>query len=176
LCQYGVPFNLLYSLSIVCSGPSGVSTRRSDSVRVTSSATEMEYVDELYQLVEAMARSLEKVREPVSELRLLVRGVHEVARKLETRLVKDAAPRLKGGATNGADAPPEQPSDEDAVSDSQLPAGVVATTLQYRPAGMSDTDPSDDEEWDALYPPGEPSSGDDADDDHWFLEEWNQRH
>jgi hypothetical protein len=137
----------------------------------------MEYVDELYELIGLMAQGLDQVCGPGRDrLRQLTRDFHEVACKLETRLVKDAAPRLKGGATNGADAPPEQPSDEDAVSGSQLPAGVVATTLQYRPAGMSDTDPSDDEEWDALYPPGEPSSGDDADDDHWILEEWNQRH
>jgi hypothetical protein len=40
-----------------------------------------------------MARSLEKVREPVREqLYQLVRGVHEVARKLEiARLVLEAA-------------------------------------------------------------------------------------
>jgi hypothetical protein len=137
----------------------------------------MEYVDELYELIGQMAQGLDQVYGPGRDrLRRLTRDFHEVARKLETRLVRDAAPRLKDGATDGADTPSEQPSNEDAVSDSQLPAGGVATTLQCRPAGMSDTDPSDDEEWDALYPPGEPSSGDDADDDRWFLEEWGQRH
>jgi hypothetical protein len=137
---------------------------------------EMDCVNELYQLVEAMVRSLEKVREPVGEQLPQLRGVHEVARKLETRFVKEAAARLKDGATDGADAPPEQRRNEGAGPHSQLTGGGVATTSQYRPAGMSDGDPSDDEEWDALYPPGEHWSDSDHDDDRWFLEEWDQRH
>jgi hypothetical protein len=144
----------------------------------------MEYVDELYQLVEEMARSLEQVRGPVrDQLQQLTRGVHEVARKLESRLVKEAAARcqvsfadgeLKDGASGGAVAPPKQHRDEVAELDNQPTRGDVIT--QYRPAGMSDSDsdPSDDEEWDALYPPGEHCSCDD--DDYWFLEEWGQRH
>jgi hypothetical protein len=39
----------------------------SDPVGCRRSATEMDCVNGLYQLVEAMARSLEKVREPVGE-------------------------------------------------------------------------------------------------------------
>jgi hypothetical protein len=67
--------------------------------RVTSSATEMDYVHELYQLVEAMARSLEKVRAPVSELLSARPRRTRVARKLEmeTRLVEEAAYRQANG-------------------------------------------------------------------------------
>jgi hypothetical protein len=72
----------------------------------------MDCVHELEGLVEAMVRSLRKIREPVSELELLVRGVHEVARKLETHLLKGAAAHLEDGATGGAIAPPEQHKDE----------------------------------------------------------------
>jgi hypothetical protein len=141
--------------------------------RVASSATEMDCVNELYQLVEAMARSLEKVREPVGEqLPQLVRGVHEVARKLETRLVKEAAATSANGELK------EQHRDEGAESHSQLTGGGVAATPRYRPAGMSDGYPSssDDEEWDARYPSGQHWSVDDDDDGYWFLEEWGQRH
>jgi hypothetical protein len=146
----------------------------------------MDCVNELYQLVEAMARSLEKVREPVGEqLPQLVRGVHEVARKLESRLVLEAAVHrqatfadgeLKDSASGGAVASLERHRVGGAESVNQSTGGDVLTTPHYRPAGMSDGNPSDDEEWDALYPPGQPSSNDDDDDDYWFLEEWGQRH
>jgi hypothetical protein len=141
--------------------------------------TEMDCVNELYKLVEAMARSLEEVRGPFGDrLQQLTRGVHEVACKLETRLVNQAAVHrqatfadgeLKGSASDGAVAPPKQHLDEVAVLDHR-------PTRQYRPAGMSDSDPNDDEEWDALYPPGEHYSDSDCDHDYWFLEEWSQRH
>jgi hypothetical protein len=147
----------------------------------------MECVDELYQLVEEMARSPEEVRGPVGDqLQQLTRGVHEVTRKLESRLVKEAAVHrlatfadgeLEGSASGGTVAPPKQHRDEVAQLDNQPTRGDVITTSQYRPAGMSNSDPSDDEEWDVLYPPGQPSSNnDDDDDDYWFLEEWGQRH
>jgi hypothetical protein len=147
----------------------------------------MECVDELYQLVEEMARSLEEVRGPFGDhFRRLTRGVHEVARKLESRLVREAAVHrqatfadgeLKDSASGGAVAPPESHRVEVAELDNQPSRGDVITTSQYRPAGMSDSDPSDDDEWDALYPPGEHCShSDDGDDDYWFLEEWGQRH
>jgi hypothetical protein len=148
----------------------------------------MDYVHELEGLVQAMARSLEEVRGPFGDhFRQLIRGVHEVTRKLETRLVKEAAihrqatfadGELKGSASDGAVAPPEQHRDEVAELDNQPTGGDVTVTSQYRPAGMSDSDsnPSDDEEWDALYPPGEHYSDSDCDDDCWFLEEWSHRH
>jgi hypothetical protein len=146
----------------------------------------MECVDELYQLVEEMVRSLEEVRGPFGDhFRQLTRGVHEVARKLESRLVKEAAVHrqaifadgeLKGSASDGAVAPPKQHRVEVAELDNQPTRGDVITTSQYRPAGMSDSDPSDDEGWDVLYPPGQPSSSNNDDDDYWFLEEWGQQH
>jgi hypothetical protein len=144
----------------------------------------MECVDELYQLVEEMARSLEEVRGPFGDhFRQLTRGVHEVARKLESRLVREAAVHrqatfadgeLKDSASGGAVAPPKSHRDKVAELGNQPTRGDVITTSQYRPAGMSDSDPSDDDKWDALYPPGEHCSC--SDDDYWFLEEWGQRH
>jgi hypothetical protein len=145
----------------------------------------MDYVRELEQLVEAMARSLGEVRAPVRELEQLVRGVHEAARKMETRLVKEAAARRQATSAGGEEArddglkdgAQEQHKDEGAESANQPTGGDGVTTPQYRPAGMSDGYPSDndDEEWAARYPPGEQLS-DDEDEDHWILEEWGQRH
>jgi hypothetical protein len=106
-----------------------------------------------------------KVRAPVRELHQLVRGVHEVARKMETRLVKEAAAHRQAfaggeGARNGelqdcaagrAVASLEQHHDEGAESVNQLAGGDVVTTPQYRPAGIgswrngvSDTDGRND--------------------------------
>jgi hypothetical protein len=65
--------------------------------RVTSSATEMDCVNELYQLVEAMAEPGRRSARRSGELQQLVRGVHEVARKLEMRLVKEAAATSANG-------------------------------------------------------------------------------
>jgi hypothetical protein len=91
-----------------------------------------------------MARSLEEVRGPFGDhFRQLIRGVHEVTRKLETRLVKEAAihrqatfadGELKGSASDGAVAPPEQHRDEVAELDNQPTGGDVTVTSQYRPA------------------------------------------
>jgi hypothetical protein len=102
----------------------------------------MEYVDELYQLVEEMARSLEEVRGPFGDhLRQLTRGVHEVARQVGTRLVKEAAVHrqatfadgeLKGSASDGAVAPPEQHRDEVAELDNQPGGDVITTAISPR--------------------------------------------
>jgi hypothetical protein len=93
----------------------------------------MECVDELYQLVEEMARSLEEVRGPFGDhFRRLARGVHEVARKLESRLVREAAVHrqatfadgeLKDSASGGAVAPPESHRVEVAELDNQPSRG-----------------------------------------------------
>jgi hypothetical protein len=122
--------------------------------RVTSSATGMDCVHELYHLVEAMARSLEKVRAPVSELDQLLRGVHESPGSWEARLVEEAAAHrqatfaggekarndgLQGGAAGPAVASLEQHRDEGAESFNRLAEGDVVTTPQCRPAGMSVT-------------------------------------
>jgi hypothetical protein len=147
--------------------------------RVAPVRPKMEYVDELYELIGQMAQGLDQVCGPGRDrLRQLTRDFHEVACKLETRLVKQAAVHrqatfadgeLKGSTSGGAVAPPEQHLHDVAELNHQ-PAG------QYRPAGMSDSDPSNDETWDARFPPGQPSSSDNDDDDYWFLEEWGQRH
>jgi hypothetical protein len=104
----------------------------------------MECVDELYQLVEAMARSLEEVRGPFGDhFRQLTRGVHEVARKLESRLVMEAAARcqaafadgeLKDGASGSAAASLEQHRLGSAESVVQSTGGGVLTAPHYRPA------------------------------------------
>jgi hypothetical protein len=110
----------------------------------------MDYVHELYQLVEAMARSLEGSRAGQRAVSAPPRRIR-VARKLEmeTRLVEEAAAHrqafaggdgsrngeLQDGAAGRAVASLEQHRDESAESFNRLAEGDVVAAPQCRPAG-----------------------------------------